>query len=141
MAGAPTVALCSQAVGRLGEERRLGAELLDACPGGGEFLSGDGDVALGVDQRGGEGVGRAGRLLAVKPVLVLSACARQVAVSALVCGLGDVSGSEQPRVLGVGGLGVAAGVVGEGCHETRTVVGRGGCGSDPAWVSLGMLGR
>jgi hypothetical protein len=73
VAGAPTVAVSGEAVGRLTEERRLLLEPLDACPGGLQLLLSTGDIAFGVGQSSGQAERLAGRLGAREPIPALSA--------------------------------------------------------------------
>jgi hypothetical protein len=132
-AGAPAAALAGEPVGRLVEQRGLGAELLDAEPGSGELVLRGDDVAFGVCQPGGW-VDEAARLVAGEPVLVLSAGVGQVPLGAVVRCLGGVTARlgegesvqaallDPPRGVQVGerlvqrsGLGVVGGLGGGEC--------------------------
>jgi hypothetical protein len=49
-AGAPSLALLLEALGRLGEQGRVGLQSGDARPGVGELLAGGGEAAFGLGQ-------------------------------------------------------------------------------------------
>jgi hypothetical protein len=112
--GAPAVALLDEAVRRLTVESRLGPQLFDARPGGGELLFGGGDIPFGVGRLWSRVEGPAGRTEAGKPALLLSAGVSQVVSGAVVGRQCDVGGGGHPGVFGVGRFGVAAGAAVEG---------------------------
>jgi hypothetical protein len=135
MTRTPAVALPPEPVARLVEEGRLGEQLLDSCPGDGEFPVHRLGIPFGIVQLGLQVAGRTGRVHAAQAVLALAAGLGEAAEGAVVHRLGGVGCGGQSAVFGMRGLSVAAGVLGEAGQETWTVVGRGRCGGDPMWVA------
>src|SRR4051794_3515294 len=112
MTRAPAGALPPEPVARLVEEGRLGEQLLDSCPGDGEFPVHRLGIPFGIVQLGLQVAGRTGRVHAAQAVLALAA------------GLGGAAGGGGGAPPGGGGWGGEAGVFGVGGPR----VGGGGVG-------------
>jgi hypothetical protein len=115
VADAPGVALPDQPVGRLGEECRLGGEVGDARPRGGQLLSSGGDVTGYVGQ-GRRGVGDLlERSETSGPLVGLAAGFGHGAASLLAASLRGLGGRAQSVALRVGAV---DGALGGGVKKT-----------------------